>query len=126
MVPSTCVLGFALEHPSCQPPPPCGDRGGGSVLPSFLQREGCLIQAQARTVVKSRKKTSDSRIASRSIVPARTADKRDGTKGQGRGVSPRSQTASSLLWSHVPWAVDKGLRLVLGDSVLSGGPLEVQ
>lgn len=41
-----------------------------SRVPSFLQREGCLIQAQARTVVKSRKKTSDSRMASSSIVPA--------------------------------------------------------
>lgn len=39
-------------------------------------------------VVKSRKKTSDSRMASSIIVPARTADKRDGTKGQGGGASP--------------------------------------
>lgn len=40
-----------------------------SRVPSFLQRDGCLIQAQARTVVKSRKRTSDSRMASSSIAP---------------------------------------------------------
>lgn len=82
------MRGFALESPSRQPPPACGDGGGGSFLPSFLQREGCLIQAQARTVVKRRKKTSDSRMASSSIVPARRADKSDGTKGQGEVLLP--------------------------------------
>lgn len=91
--------------------------GGGSFLPSFLQREGCLIQAQARTVVKSRKKTSDSKMTSSSIVPARTADKKDGTKGQAGRASPRRQP----LPSFGAMSLGLGLRLVLGDSALSGG-----
>lgn len=98
----------------CTIPPVNHHLHAGGSLPSFLQREGCLIQAQARMVVKSRKKTSDSRMASSIIVPARTADKRDSTRGQGGGASPASQTAASLFWSQGPWAVDKGVRLVSG------------
>lgn len=57
-----------------------------SFLPSFLQREGCLIQVQARVVLKSRRQTSGSRTASSSIVPARKADKSEDTREQGGGV----------------------------------------
>lgn len=84
---------------------------GGSFLPSFLQREGCLIQAQARTVVKSKKRTSDSRMASSSIVPARTAGKGMAPKDKGEEILPEvSRPAGSLFWSPVLWAGDKGLR----------------
>jgi hypothetical protein len=60
--------GFALEYPSLRV-----ETGAGSFLPSFLQREGWLFQAQARLVARSRK-ASGSRMAS-NIIPVGTANR---------------------------------------------------
>lgn len=49
---------------------PLGGRGLFYFLPSFLQREEWLFQVQAMRVVRSRKETRGSRMASTSIVPA--------------------------------------------------------
>lgn len=58
-------------------------------LPSFLQRDGWLFQVQARMVERKSRETRGSRMASTSIVPARTANRRQhngGRRAEGKEV----------------------------------------
>lgn len=84
-------VGYSSPSPTADP-----SVWGQKVLPSFLQREGWLFQVQARMVARSRKETSGSRMASTSMVPARTADRGVMAAPIRAGLGRLRRNASSL------------------------------